>query len=169
MQPDQKVNILLVDDNPSNLLALEAILESLGQNLVKARSGRDALRRLLGDDFALILMDVQMPDMDGLETAALIREREKNRHTPIIFLTAYERTDAQHFRGYSLGAVDYLTKPIVPEVLRAKATVLVDLIGRDITTRKRSERRLAAVHAVTCALARAASLGQAAAPVLRTV
>ena len=169
MQPDQKVTILLVDDKPSNLLALEAILESLGQNLVKARSGRDALRRLLGDDFALILMDVQMPDMDGLETAALIREREKTRHTPIIFLTAYERTDAQLFRGYSLGAVDYLTKPIVPEVLRAKATVLVDLIGRDITTRKRSERRLAAVRAVTRALACSVSLEEAAVPILQTV
>ncbi len=139
MQPNQKVNILLVDDKPSNLLALEAILESLGQSLVKARSGREALRRLLNDDFALILMDVQMPDMDGLETAALIRERDKTRHTPIIFLTAYERTDAQLFRGYSLGAVDYLTKPIVPEVLRAKVTVLVDSFRKTEEVKRQAE------------------------------
>jgi signal transduction histidine kinase/DNA-binding response OmpR family regulator len=127
MGPDPKVNILLVDDQPSNLLALEAILQGLGENLVKARSGHEALRCLLHEEFALIIMDVQMPGMDGLETAALIRERDKTRHTPIIFLTAYERSDVQMFKGYSLGAVDYLTKPYVPEVLRSKASVFVEL------------------------------------------
>src|SRR6202022_1009592 len=95
----EKANILLVDDQPANLLALEAILEGLGQNLVQAHSGTDALRRLLQDDFALILMDVQMPDLDGLETADLVRQRDRSRHTPIIFLTAHDRTDVQMFRG----------------------------------------------------------------------
>src|SRR5438874_1349728 len=116
MAPDERVNILLVDDRPGNLLALEAILADLGQNLVRARSGTDALRALLHQEFAVILMDVKMPDLDGLETAALIRQRDRTRHVPIIFLTAYERTDVQMFRGYELGAVDYLTKPVVPAV-----------------------------------------------------
>src|SRR5262245_42139226 len=114
MEMDPKVNILLVDDQPNNLLALEALLEGLGQNLVSARSGEEALRRLLEDDFALILLDVQMPGLDGFATASLIRERDRSRHTPIIFLTAYERSEVQLFQGYSLGAVDYLCKPIVP-------------------------------------------------------
>jgi signal transduction histidine kinase/DNA-binding response OmpR family regulator len=132
------VNILLVDDQPANLLALEAILEGLGQNLVRAQSGPEALKRLLKDEFAVILLDVQMPGMDGLETAALIRQRDKTRHTPIIFLTAHERTDAQTFRGYSLGAVDYLFKPLVPEVLRSKVAVFVEL------TRKTEQIKLQA-------------------------
>src|SRR5437763_5182049 len=127
MQADPKVNILLVDDQPSNLLALEAILQGLDQNVVHASSGREALRRLLDHDFAVILMDVQMPDMDGFETAALIRDREKSQITPIIFVTAFERNDVQMFRGYSLGAVDYLFKPVRPEVLRSKVGVFVEL------------------------------------------
>src|SRR4051812_40103537 len=102
MQTDPKVNILLVDDQPSNLLALEAILQGLSQNVVHARSGREALRCLLDHDFAVILMDVQMPEMDGFETAAMIREREKCQITPIIFITAFERNDMQMFKGYSL-------------------------------------------------------------------
>jgi signal transduction histidine kinase/PleD family two-component response regulator len=133
-----RVNILLVDDQPGNLLALEAILEVLGQNLVRARSGPEALKRLLEKDFAVILLDVHMPGMDGLETAALIRQRDKTRHTPIIFLTAHERTDAETFRGYSLGAVDYLFKPLVPEVLRSKVAVFVEL------TRKTEQIKLQA-------------------------
>ncbi|HEV3261493.1 MAG TPA: response regulator [Gemmataceae bacterium] len=141
------VNILLVDDLPENLLALEAILEKLGQNLVKARSGAEALRRLLDQDFALILLDVQMPGMDGLETAALIRQRDRSRHTPIIFLTAYEHSDVQIFKGYSLGAVDFLFKPIVPDVLRSKVGVFVELYQKTEQVREAQrqehERQLA--------------------------
>src|SRR4051794_31373252 len=122
---EERVNILLVDDQPANLRVLEAILEGLGQNLSKASSGQEALKCLLRDEYAVILMDVVMPGMDGLETAALIRERDRSRHTPIIFLTAYEKTDVQMFKGYSLGAVDYLCKPVVPAVLRSKVNVLV--------------------------------------------
>src|SRR5581483_2386079 len=139
MAADSKVNILLVDDLPSNLLALEAVLEGLGQNLVKARSGTEALRCLLDDDFALILLDVQMPGLDGLETAALIRSRERSRHTPIIFLTGFERTEVQMFKGYSLGAVDYLVKPLVPEVLRSKVSVFVDLYQKTEQVKRQAD------------------------------
>jgi signal transduction histidine kinase len=132
-------NILLVDDQPNNLLALEAILEPLGQNLIRARSGNEALSRLLENDFALILMDVQMPDLDGLETAALIRECDKSRHIPIIFLTAHDHTNVQIFKGYSLGAVDYLCKPIVPEVLRSKAAVFVELYQKTERVRQQAQ------------------------------
>src|SRR3954470_12893459 len=98
MRTDQKVNVLLVDDEPGNLLALEAVLEPLGQNLVKARSGEEALRQLLQRDFALILMDVKMPGVDGLEAAALIPQRARTRHVPIIFLTAYTQNEVQVFQ-----------------------------------------------------------------------
>ncbi len=139
MPADEKVNILVVDDQPNNLLALEATLGKLGENLVMARSGREALRHLLQQDFALILLDVKMPDMDGLDTAELIRQRERTRHVPIIFLTGYERTDVQMFKGYSLGAVDFLTKPLVPEVLRSKVAVFVDLYRKTEQTRRQAE------------------------------
>jgi CheY-like chemotaxis protein len=109
---DSKANILLVDDQPANLLALKAILEDLGQNLVEARSGDEALLRLLRYDFAVVLLDVQMEGLDGFETAKLIRQREKNRHTPILFLTAYESNRLSVEEAYSLGAVDYLVKPL---------------------------------------------------------
>ena len=122
----QKVKILLVDDRPANLLTLEAILEDLGQDLVKASSGKEALRHILKDDFAVILLDVKMPDMDGFETAALIRERERSRHTPILFVTAH-KDDEHVFRGYYAGAVDFLYKPINAEVLRSKVSVFVEL------------------------------------------
>jgi response regulator RpfG family c-di-GMP phosphodiesterase len=122
----EKVKILLVDDRPANLFALETILEDLGQELVKAGSGKDALRHVLNDDYAVILLDVKMPDMDGFETAALIRERERSRHTPILFVTAH-KDDEHLFRGYYAGAVDFLYKPINPEVLRSKVSVFVDL------------------------------------------
>ncbi|HSU89050.1 MAG TPA: response regulator, partial [Terriglobia bacterium] len=124
---EEKVNILLVDDHIENLVALEALLSDLGQNLVRAGSGLDALRFLLHDDFALIILDVDMPGIDGFETAALIREREKSRHTPIVFLTAINKAEQHVFKGYALGAVDYLTKPFVPEVLRSKVVAFVEL------------------------------------------
>lgn len=122
----RKVKILLVDDTPENLLSLEAALTSLNEELVLAYSGRQALLQLLDHDFAAILLDVKMPDMDGFETAELIRSRKRSRHTPILFLTGYRNED-HLFRGYDLGAVDFLFKPIVPEVLRSKVTVFVEL------------------------------------------
>ncbi len=124
---EDKVSILMVDDHIENLVALEALLRDLGQNLVRARSGIEALRFLLHQEFALIILDVDMPVIDGFETAALIREREKSRYTPIIFLTAVNKAEHYVFKGYSLGAVDYLTKPFVPEILRSKVVAFVEL------------------------------------------
>src|SRR5689334_10852885 len=119
MSDDGKVNILLVDDRPDKLLALEAVLEDLGQTIVRAYSGREALRAVLNEEFAVILLDVNMPDMDGFETASLIRKRKSCEHTPIIFITAFH--DEMHMsRGYSLGAVDYILAPVLPDVLRTK-------------------------------------------------
>ncbi len=123
----ERARILLVDDRHENLLALAAILEPLGQELVRAQSGEEALRRLLHDDFALILLDVQMPDLDGFQTAALIKQRERTRHVPIIFLTAISKEAEHVFRGYEAGAVDYLMKPLDAHVLRAKVSVFIDL------------------------------------------
>ena len=128
--PEQKVNILLVDDQPKNLLALSAILDSPDLNLVKADSGIEALRCLLNQDFAVILLDVQMPNMDGFETAALIRQRQRSRQTPIIFVTALNRDDTHVERGYALGAVDYLLKPFAPEIIKSKVTVFVELFKK---------------------------------------
>ena len=127
---DERVNILLVDDQPSNLLALESILAETGQNLVSAESGTAALRHLLQMDFAVILLDVQMPDLDGFETAHLVRERDRSRDTPIIFLTALSRSEDNVFRGYELGAVDYIFKPFHPEILRSKVNVFVELFRK---------------------------------------
>ena len=121
-----RVKILLVDDTPDNLVSIEAALSGLGEELVLASSGKEALRHLLQEDFAAILLDVRMPDMDGFETAELIRSRPRSRQTPILFLTGY-RNEEHLFRGYDLGAVDFLFKPIVPEVLRSKVAVFVDL------------------------------------------
>jgi signal transduction histidine kinase/DNA-binding response OmpR family regulator len=126
---DTKAKILIVDDQPEKLLALEAVLEDLRQTLVLAHSGREALRHVLNHDFAVILLDVNMPGMDGFETASLIRQRGNSRHTPIIFITAYG--DELHAaRGYSLGAVDYILTPVVPDVLRTKVSVFVDLFTK---------------------------------------
>jgi signal transduction histidine kinase len=125
-----QVNILLVDDHAENLLALEAILKDLDYVLVKAQSGREALRHLLKREFALILLDAAMPEMDGYETAALIRSREKTRETPIIFLTANYTSDSQMFKGYAVGAVDYILKPYAPEVLRSKVNAFVELYAK---------------------------------------
>ncbi|HEX3867339.1 MAG TPA: response regulator, partial [Gemmatimonadaceae bacterium] len=122
-----QVDILLVDDRAENLLALEAILESLGQHLVRASSGEEALRQLLQHDFAVILLDVQMPGMSGFETAQMIKSRERTKFIPIIFLTAINKGDEHVFEGYSAGAVDYMFKPFQPEILRSKVQVFVDL------------------------------------------
>jgi PAS domain S-box-containing protein len=126
VQPQPRIKILLVDDTPENLVSLEAALAGIGEELVLAHSGREALRHLLQEDFAAILLDVRMPDMDGFETAELIRSRPRSRQTPILFLTGY-RNEEHLFRGYDLGAVDFLFKPIVPEVLRSKVAVFVEL------------------------------------------
>src|SRR5262249_33577339 len=126
-------------DQASNLLALQAILEGLGQNLITARNGQEALRQVLDLDFAVILLDVQMPELDGFETAELIRNRERSRHTPIIFLTAYEQNEVQTFKGYSLGAVDFLCKPLVPEVLRSKVSVFVELKRMAVKLERQAE------------------------------
>ncbi|WP_231591147.1 response regulator [Saccharothrix sp. ST-888] len=127
----QKAKILLVDDRPENLLALEAILSALDQTLVRASSGEEALKALLTDDFAVILLDVQMPGMDGFETAAHIKRRERTRDIPIIFLTAINHGPHHTFRGYAAGAVDYISKPFDPWVLRAKVSVFVDLYTKN--------------------------------------
>jgi len=123
---ERRVKILLVDDTPENLVSLEAALTGLNADLVLANSGREALHHVLNEDFAAILLDVRMPDMDGFETAELIRSRPRSRHIPILFLTGY-RNEEHLFRGYDLGAVDFLFKPIVPEVLRSKVAVFVEL------------------------------------------
>jgi signal transduction histidine kinase len=123
-----KINILLVDDNPGNLSSLETILHAPDRNMVRASSGNEALKFLLNKDAAVILMDVQMPIINGLETAAIIRERERTRNVPIIFLTAYDSAgDSRVIQGYALGAVDYITKPIDPEALKSKVAVFVEL------------------------------------------
>jgi PAS domain S-box-containing protein len=129
-----------VDDHPENLLALESILGDLGQNLIKATSGREALRCLLSGEFAVILLDVQMPGMDGFETASLIRERDRLQHTPIIFLTANDKSDLNVFKGYSVGAVDYILKPFAPEVLRAKVNVFIELYRKTEEIRDQAEQ-----------------------------
>ena len=128
--PGSPAKILLVDDRPENLLALEAILQGLGHDLLKATSGEEALKRLLVEDVAVLLLDVQMPGMDGFETAAHVKRREKTRDIPILFLTAIDGEAHQAFRGYAAGAVDYLSKPFDPWVLKAKVGVFVELYER---------------------------------------
>ena len=166
--PPITANILLVDDDPGSLMAMETLLAGPGRTIVTAESGQDALRHLLQQDFAVILLDVRMPRLGGFETAALIRGRARSRHTPIIFLSAADTMDADVFRGYSVGAVDYLFKPFIPEILKAKVTVFVDLfqigdrvrqqseqlgainqkLDQDITARKRAEEELSKQTAV---------------------
>ena len=141
MSADRTARILMVDDRPENLLALEALLEPLGHRLVRANSGREALRALLRDDFAVILLDVQMPEMNGFETATLIKTRERSRFTPIIFLTALNTEEQHVFEGYSVGAVDYMSKPLNPEILRSKVSVFVELYLKNEELREK-ERRL---------------------------
>jgi len=135
---DSRMKILLVDDTPENLVSLEAALNGLGEDLVSAHSGKEALRHLLQDDFAAILLDVRMPEMDGFETAELIRSRPRSRQIPILFLTGY-RNEEHLFRGYDLGAVDFLFKPIVPEVLRSKVAVFVELSRTNAKLRQQTD------------------------------
>jgi PAS domain S-box-containing protein len=134
-----RVNILLVDDRPENLLALEAILEPLGQRLVRALSGPETLRRVLVEDFACILLDVQMPGMNGFETAQLIKSRERSKYIPILFLTAISKDEEYVFRGYSVGAVDYMFKPFNPDILRSKVMVFVDLYLKQEQLRRQEQ------------------------------
>lgn len=131
--------ILVVDDQPDNLLSAEAVLEGLGQTIFKASSGAEALLRVLDHDFAVIILDIMMPRMDGFEAAALIRQRRRSRHTPIIFLTALGRSEEHMRHGYSLGAVDYLAKPFDPDILRAKVSVFVELSRKTELLRRQSE------------------------------
>ncbi len=150
---DGKVNILIVDDRPEKLLALEAVLEDLRQNIVRAYSGREALRALLNDDFAVILLDVNMPGMDGFETASLVRQRKSSEHIPIIFITAFGDQD-HAARGYSLGAVDYIQTPVVPDVLKTKVAVFVDLYRKTEQVRRQAQwlqQRASQLHRLTAA------------------
>jgi two-component system sensor histidine kinase/response regulator len=154
-----RARVLLVDDRPDNLLALTAVLEPLGADLVTARSGEEALRHLLGEEFAVIVLDVQMPVLDGFETARLIKQRERTRHIPIVFLTAISGEPEHYLRGYEVGAVDYVYKPFAPEILRAKVRVFMELWQRGaVIERQRSEleARLADLDRANEALARQA-------------
>src|SRR5260221_11714714 len=134
------VNILVVDDRPENALAIKAILSFPAYNVITATSGSEALRRVLKHDFAVILMDVLMPSMDGFETARLIFRREASRHIPIIFLTAVGTDVTSLYKGYSVGAVDYLIKPIEPDIVRAKVAVFVDLFRKTQQIRRQEEK-----------------------------
>src|SRR2546427_1127714 len=141
-QREDKINILLVDDRGDKLLAVETVIAELGQNLVIARSGEEALRCMMHQDFALILMDVHMPGLDGFETATLIRQRKRSEHTPIIFLTATSTndTEAHASRGYCLGAVDYLLAPVLQDVLRTNVSVFVELFKNTGQIKRQAER-----------------------------
>ncbi|HYE97934.1 MAG TPA: response regulator, partial [Planctomycetota bacterium] len=145
---EDPVDILLVDDQASNLEALEAVLGDLRQNLYRATSGEEALRMMFHRDFAVVLLDVRMPGMDGFETAGFIRRRPRSSHTPIIFVTGVDDSMSQISRGYSLGAVDYILKPIHADILRSKVRVFVELahktrsLEREVAERRRVEERL---------------------------
>ncbi|HET6317302.1 MAG TPA: response regulator, partial [Chloroflexota bacterium] len=127
MSPSDKVNILLVDDQPGKLLSYEAILADLGENLIKASSGREALDALLKNDITVVLIDVSMPELDGFELAEIIREHPRYQKTAIIFVSAVHLTDSDRMKGYASGAVDYVSVPIVPELLRAKVAIFAEL------------------------------------------
>ncbi|RYD83878.1 MAG: response regulator, partial [Verrucomicrobiaceae bacterium] len=139
---DERARILLVDDRPDKLLALQVALSELNEEIVLAHSGKEALRCLLKQDFAVILLDVNMPVMDGFETAALIRQRSRSEATPIIFVSAINDTENHVTRGYSLGAVDYILTPIVPEILRAKVAVFVELFRKTAQIKHQAEERV---------------------------
>jgi signal transduction histidine kinase len=150
MSSDLQASILIVDDDHASLLAIAEVLGNMGVNLVTASSGEEALRCVLDEDFAAILMDVRMPGIDGFTTAKLIRQRTRSRHTPIIFLTAAQEDLMSMFRGYEAGAVDYIVKPIIPEVLRSKLAVFVGLhdmnrmLSAELAERELTEQRLRA-------------------------
>src|SRR5215510_4815029 len=127
MSAHEKVNILMVDDQPSKLLSYEVILSELGENLIKANSGREALEYLLKTDIAVVLMDVSMPEIDGFELAELIRQHPRYQQTAIIFISAVHLTDIDQLKGYAHGAVDYISVPVIPEILRAKVSVFAEL------------------------------------------
>src|SRR6185312_16951102 len=127
MNQDSKVNILMVDDQPAKLLSYEVILADLGENLIKATTASEALSILLKNDIAVVLMDVSMPDLDGFELADVIRQHPRFQKTAIIFISGVHLTDQDRIRGYRSGAVDYISVPVVPEVLRAKISVFVEL------------------------------------------
>ena len=124
---NDKVNVLLVDDQPARLLTYESILGDLGQNLVRAGSGLEALEKLMKDEFAVVLLDVSMPDMDGFEAATLIHQHPRFEKTPIIFVTGVHISELDRLKGYKVGAVDYVSIPVVPEILRSKVAVLIEL------------------------------------------
>ncbi len=161
MNVEQPVNILLVDDRPENLLALDSILGDLGHTLVMDRSGAEALKCLLQQDFAVILLDVQMPGLDGFETAELIRGRERSQHTPIIFLTALDRSDTRVFKGYAVGAVDFLFKPFMPEILRSKVAIFVELFRKTQQIQRHAQELERRVQERTADLTRANATLQA--------
>ena len=139
MQESDKVKLLLVDDNEANLVAMQATLEELGEEMVLADSGKKALRLLLDDEFAAVLLDVDMPMLDGFEVAALMRQVNKLQHTPIIFLTALYQNESHVFKGYALGAVDYILKPFEPEILKAKVRFFIDLYRKRMEIQRQSE------------------------------
>ena len=149
MTGPRMAKILLVDDRMENLVALEAILQGLPVEPVAVTSGELALKKLLTEDFAVILLDAQMPGMDGFETASHIKQRERTRHVPILFLTAVDRDSHLAFRGYAAGAVDYITKPFDPWVLRAKVSVFVELWGwkEQLTVQANTVREIEAENA----------------------
>src|SRR5688500_17551596 len=127
MTAAERVNILMVDDQPARLLSYETILSGLGQNLVRAHSGLEALEKIMQDEYAVVLLDVSMPGMDGFETASLIHQHPRFEKTPIIFVTGVHVTELDRLKGYKLGAVDYVYIPVIPEILRSKVAVLVEL------------------------------------------
>src|SRR2546425_12020637 len=144
MSAHEKVNILMVDDQPAKLLSYEVILSELGENLIKAGSGREALEHLLKTDIAVVLMDVSMPELDGFELADLIRQHPRFQQTAIIFISAVPLTDLDRLKGYQRGAVDYISVPVIPELLRAKVSVFAELHRRaqQLETLNRELRRL---------------------------
>ena len=158
MDDNVQASILIVDDDRASIVAMQEILANLGARLVAASSGEEALRCVLEDDFAAILMDVKMPGIDGFTTAKMIRERKRSRYTPIIFLTAESSDDlTPMFRGYQAGAVDYIAKPVIPEVLRSKLAVFVGLhdmnrmLSAELAERALTEQRLRSIARRTCA------------------
>jgi len=147
MSPHDRVNILMVDDQPAKLLSYEVILGELGENLIKANSGKEALDCLLKNDVAVVLMDVSMPDLDGFELAGMIRQHPRFQQTAIIFISAVHLTDLDRVQGYQRGAVDYISVPVIPELLRAKVSVFAELHRktRQLETLNNELRRLPVV------------------------